>query len=131
ETFRRAALADQGGGDDREMEFLSLALQRDLLRGWLAAAPPRAGQPDCDGLEVRPLEHGLSRLADDRTIEAEQPRRRGIDGRDGTARVHRDHTGRDPLEDGFDIASAAFHLVVLAFELDRRALALATAGRKL
>ena len=130
-AFRQTDVADQGRRGHREMNLLTVARDRDLLSRRFGAAAAQALEQRRDRLQVGPIESGLRGLADNRSIQTEQPGRRAVDGRDRARRVHRDDARRDALENRLDVAPPPFALLVFAFQLDRGAVDLAAAGGKL
>src|SRR5205807_5423503 len=125
DAFGRAAVADERRGDRRQVNLLALARNRDVLRGRLGLAAARAGEELAKRLQIGPAEYAADRLSDNRAVDAQEARGRAVDRRDQTRRVHRHDAGRDALENGLDVASPAFDLLMLALELDRRSLDLA------
>src|SRR2546426_1078192 len=81
-TVRGAAVAHQRGGDSRQVHFLSVARERDFLRGRLHSLARRTGQESTERFQILAVEHQERGLAHDRGIEREEARRRVVDGRD-------------------------------------------------
>ena len=131
DALRRAAVADERGGDRRKMQLLTFARNRDFLRGRLGLAAAGPGQQRAERLQIGTAEDAERRLADDRSLDAQEPRRRAVDRRDPAGRVHRHDARRDALQNRLDVAPPPFDLLVFPFELDGRSLDLAPARLEL
>src|SRR5262249_37185427 len=76
--------------------------------------PARALHEAAQRLQIVAVERGNERLADDRRVEAEQPRRGAVDRRNRSRGVHRHDAGRDALENRFDVAPTSLDFDVLS-----------------
>ena len=118
----------RGGG---EVQLAALAEERDFLHRRRLAAVASLPQQDLERLEILALADVLGARADDRPIDLEQAERRAVDRLDLPVGSERHDAGGDPLEHGFDVLAALVELLVLALEIEARALELALAGGEL
>ena len=70
--------------------------------------------------EIFPCEHFVGKPSGHVLVQPEQPNRRSIHRLDAPVRGNRHDTGRDPLEDRFEITAALFDLGVLLLEVQPR-----------
>ena len=122
----RAVEAAVGAGDARrrrhDVTLAPVAHQRHFLRKGIHLGARGLVEHLVHRRQVGPREHVDRGTADHIGGDFEQPHRRGIDRADAPAAIDRHHAGRNPLEDRFDVAAAAFALLVLALEIDAGAL---------
>jgi hypothetical protein len=71
DPFGRTGIAEEGRRDCREVHFLPVACQHDVVGGRLHFSWRGAGEDLADGLEIGAIEYSQRRLSDDLPVQAQ------------------------------------------------------------
>jgi hypothetical protein len=114
------ARAGEPRGSGGHGQLAPFAHERHLLRKGVGPGSCRLIQDRVDRPQVNPGEDINSGAANHRSIEVEQPERRGVHRPDPPRRIDRHHAGRHALENRFDVTPPRLHFLVITFEVEGR-----------